>query len=236
LSGFGVVLAFAIASGATVGSKSGGSFGSPEAVSLVVTLVGVLLLGWLREPRGLSRDAVIGITYVLASALCIAMASRLPQESHEIDDVLFGNAVAVERDRMWLAAAVSVALLALHALLFRPFLLAAHDPHTATAHGVPVRALDAVLFLSMGLAISIATRTIGALPVFAFTLLPPAAGLLAFNDIRAALISSAIGAALAAFVGYWISFVFDLPTGACTAILCAALLLPAGIRRATRRI
>ncbi|HUT76720.1 MAG TPA: metal ABC transporter permease [Polyangia bacterium] len=178
---------------------------------------------------------MIGIAYALASALVIGISSHLPQEAHEIEDVLFGNAVAVERDRMWLAVGVAAGLVGLHALLWRPFLLTAHDPEAAAAHGVPVRLLEAVLFLSLGLGIAVATRTIGALPVFAYAVLPPAAGLMAFGDVRAAMAFAAVGAAGAAFFGYWASFAWNLPTGACSVVASGALLVPAAVIRALRR-
>jgi zinc transport system permease protein len=236
ISGLGVVLAFAWGAGAT-GADShteGHGLGFPEVFSLAVTLAAVFWLGWMREPRFASRDAVIGMAFALASALVIGISAHLPQEAHEIGDVLYGNAVAVERDRMWLALGVAAGLVALHLALWRPFLLVAHDPETAAAHGVPVRLLEAVLFLSLGLGVAVATRTIGALPVFAYAVLPPAAGLMAFRDVRAAMAFAAVGAAAAAFFGYYASFVWNLPTGACSVVASGALLIPAAVIRALR--
>lgn len=236
ISGLGVVLAFAwgLSAAGVDHHAAGHGLGAPELFSLLVTLAAVFLLGWMRPPRSWSRDAVIGMVFVLASALVLAISSRLPQEAHEIADVLYGNAVAVERDRMWLAVGVAGGLLCLHALLWRPFLLAAHDPETAAAHGVPVRLLEGVLFLSLGLGIAVATRTIGALPVFAYAVLPPAAGLLALGDVRAVMAFAAVGAGAAAFLGYYASFAWNLPTGACSVVACGLLLIPAGLIRARR--
>lgn len=237
ISGLGVVLAFAwgVGVGGVDDHAKGHGLGFPEVFSLGVTLVAVFLLGWMREPRFASRDAVIGMVFALASALVIGISAHLPQEAHEIGDVLYGNAVAVERDRMWLAAGIAAGLLGLHALLWRPFLLSAHDPETAAAHGVPVRLLEGLLFLSLGLGIAVATRTIGALPVFAYAVLPPAAGLLAFRDVRGAMAFAGVGAGAAAFLGYFASFAWDLPTGACSVVATGALLLPAAALRALRR-
>ena len=42
----------------------------------------------------------------------------------------------------------------------------------ARVQGMPVRALNAFLFVSIGLAVALCTRALGALPVFAFSVLP----------------------------------------------------------------
>jgi ABC-type Mn2+/Zn2+ transport system permease subunit len=187
------------------------------------------------EPRGLSRDAVLGVAYVVASALILIIADRIPQDSHDIRDILFGNAVAVEARQMMVAVIVSAFVLLVHALLFRPFLSASFDPETAAAHGVPVRAVDALLFLTVGLTIAAATKTIGAMPVFAFAILPAAAGLCVFADTRLVLLAAALVGAASAFLGYWISFVGSFPTGPCMAVVSSAFLALAMLYSRIRR-
>jgi zinc transport system permease protein len=223
VSGLGVVLAFAL------------GIAGPSAAALAITLIAALLLGWMPEPRRLSREAAIGVVFIAASALVILIGDRIPQESHEIEDILFGNAVMVESGQMWLALAVATGVLVVHAALFRPFLLASFDPETARAHGVPVRLIDALLFLTMGLAIAVATKTVGAMPVFAFSVLPATAALKALRDVRAIFVGAALVGGISAFLGYYASFTLELPTGACTVAVCALFLVPAFVIGALRR-
>lgn len=222
ISGFGVMLAFLLA--AWLPFAAGSWWSSPGVVVTVVTLGAALLLGWMPEPKRLSREAVIGIAYVAASALVIVIGDRIPQDTHDIKDVLFGNAVAVERSQLVVALVVSALVLLVHAVMLRPFLLVSFDADTGRAHGVPVRAVDAVLFLSLGLTISVGTKTVGAMPVFAFSVLPAAAALRVFRDVRVVFLGAAVFGAVSAFFGYWASFVWSFPTGACT-VLTATLLL-----------
>ena len=227
ISGFGVTLAFVLVAWFPAFAHS--SLGSPELTVVVVTLGAALLLGWMPEPRRLSREAVIGIAYVTASALVIIIGDRIPQETHDIKNILFGNAVAVEQTQMIVALVVSAVVLLVHVLMLRPFLLASFDADTARAHGVPVRAVDAVLFLTLGLTISTATKTIGAMPVFAFSVLPAAAALRLWHDIRLVFIGAALIGAASAFFGYWASFVWSFPTGASTVVMTVMFLLAAEV-------
>ena len=83
--------------------------------------------------------------------------------------------------------------------------------------------------------ISAATRAIGALPVFAFTVIPAAAALLITERLnRTALLAVSFGAC-AAVAGYYASWVYQLPTGACMVCVAALFLVPGLIRLGLRR-
>lgn len=194
-----------------------GSIG-PEIISLVITLAGAFVLGWMPEARHLSREAIIGVAYIVASAGVILIGDRISEGTHDIHNILFGNAVMVERSQMLTIVAVAIGILIVHALMLRPFLHVSLDPETAKAHGVPVKSVDALLFLTLALAISTGTKTLGAMPIFAFTVLPAAASLKLFESTRVIFIAAFLIGAASAFLGYWGSFSFSLPTGASMAV------------------
>lgn len=234
VSGLGVVLAFLLP--VWVPSLADSNALSPQVMAWVVTLLASLLFGWMPEPRRLGRDGWIGIAYVLASAMILVIGDRIPQDAHDIKDVLFGNAVMVERSQMWVALGVSAVVLLVHGLLRRSFMMASFDRETAQAHGVPVRWVDAVLFLSLGMTIATATKSIGALPVFGFTVVPSAAGLVAARGLGASFALAALAGAASAFFGYWVSFSWSVPTGACMAAMTVVTLVAAAMVRRLRRV
>src|SRR6185503_1603959 len=86
--------------------------------------------------------------------------------------ILFGSAVVVQAVDFHLIAVATVILLGGHAVLWRALLFAGYDPMGARVQGMPVRALNVFLFLSVGLSVALCTRALGALPVFAFSVLP----------------------------------------------------------------
>lgn len=210
-AGVGVALSFVLLAHLPAAQ---GVFGArPEVFALAITLFAAFGLGWMPEPRHLSREAIIGIVFVAASALVLLIGDKLPQESHDIDDVLFGYAVVVEVSRMWIAIGVCAAVCLVHFFLMRIFVLVSFDRNTARAHGVSVRWVDAALFLTLGLSIATGTWTIGALPVFAFTILPGAAALNLFHDMRLVFVTAVTLGAVSAFLGYWAAWQIGLPTG-----------------------
>ncbi len=233
VSGLGVMLACLLP--VWFAPLQGTKFASVEWMASVITLVGSLIFGWMPEPRKITRDAIIGIAFVLASALTIVISDRLPNDVHELKDVLFGNAVVVEHSQMYVATAVSAVVLIVHALMHRPFSFTSLDPDTAGAHGVPTRIVDGVLFLTIGVAIGMATKTIGALPVFAFSVLPGSAALMAFRNLKVVLPVAALIGVASAFIGYWLSFVHSMPTGASMVIVSALFIIPGAITGLVRQ-
>ncbi|HEY0840138.1 MAG TPA: metal ABC transporter permease, partial [Vulgatibacter sp.] len=165
----------------------------------------------------------------------LLLGTFLTHEYEAVHSLLFGDAVAAPPEELIALGVTAAALVLLHLAFGRKFLFVSFDPETARAMGMPVRRYNALLYFSAGLSLAVATRALGALPVFALTVAPAAGGLLLFDRLRA-VIGWAIGAALcAALVGYYLSFVWEKPTGAMI-VLCAVLaLLPGGVRRALGR-
>jgi zinc transport system permease protein len=203
------------------------------AVAIAFSIVAALLLGAFR-PRRLPAEATIGATWVVASALVVLGVSRLVHAAHDLGGMVFGNAVAVPASDLAFIAAVAVVCLVLHVAFAKELAFTSFDGETARAVGMNVRLWDAVLFLTIGLAIPATARALGALPVFAFLTLP-AAGALAFRAPfrRAFPLAAALGV-FAAGGGYVLSWLAETPTGATMVALAALLAAPAALRRGGR--
>jgi len=92
-----------------------------------------------------------------------------------------------------------------------------------------------MLNLMIAVVISVATRAVGALPVFAFTVIPAAAALLVTEQIRRTIALSVAIGIVAAAVGYYVSWVKTLPTGASMVIVASLFLVPGLSRLLWRR-
>lgn len=171
------------------------------------------------------RDGVLGWVYLLGAAGTLALGTRITQEVQDIQTILFGSAVAVSHEDLlmivWLAGGLGL----LHIVGLRGFVQVAVDEDGARVRGLPTRLLGLALVASLALAVSLSTRVLGALPVFAFTVLPPMAGLrLAPNVAGAAAVAALLGA-VAGVLGYLAAFLYQLPVGASQALVAGGGLL-----------
>ena len=83
---------------------------------------------------------------------------------------------------------------------------------------------DVLLYVLIGLTVSMAVLSVGPLIAFGFLLIPAlTAHLFSRTMRRFAAIASLLGGA-AAFFGFWIAYVLDLPVGPTDVVLLGALL------------
>lgn len=194
-------------------------------LSLLVTFAVAIVFAGGGSFERVSREGVIGFIYLAAGAATLLIASRLREDVYDISSVLFGTAAVADAGDVLRVSIASGLALALQAFLFKDFVFASFDPEGAKLARLPERLLSVVLLLSIAAVISVSTQAMGALPVFGLTVLPPLAALtLTERLLPAFVLSSLIGAGSAA-LGYFLSFVFSLPTGAAITALASAVFL-----------
>jgi zinc transport system permease protein len=197
----------------------------PVLGAAALALLTTFLLSLPAEKIRLSREAVLGTVYAGAWALAVLAGDRISQEAHDIASILFGTAVLVDDADLVLVCAAAAATALVHVLAYRGFVLAAFDPDGARVQGLPVRALDFVSWVLVAMMVALATRALGVLPVFAFSVLPGLAALCLFQRLRYVLaFAIAIGASSGA-AGYLAAFFFELPVGASQAAVALAFFL-----------
>jgi zinc transport system permease protein len=227
-AGLGVTLAFYLqsAAGAT------GLAGDPLACATALTLATMLFVSRADDGRSLSRESVLGAVYLVGSAGALLVGTKIRKEAHDIADILFGAAVLVTPEDLRTLEIVAAVVAVVQLGLGKGLRFASFDPDGARVRGLPVRLLDALLFTSIAVAVSVATRVLGALPVFAFTVLPAMAAVVTASSVRVALVLAAALGAFAGGAGYVLAFLRNWPVGASQAAVGALLVVVAAAGRA----
>jgi len=227
-AGLGVALAFY----AEIHLGLGGT-AHPLATSFLLGMAATLLLAVDPERFGLTRESVIGLVFIFASGAAVLVGDRISQESHDIHAIIFGTAVLVSHSDLWATVVTGAAVLAMHLWLRRAFVFVSFDRESARVQRLPTRLLDTLLLLGLGLAVSVTTRALGAMPVFAFTVLPAMTALSICRRLDWALALAALLGCLAAVLGYVGSFFLRFPVGASQTVVAA---LCAGLGMLARRL
>lgn len=203
----------------------------PVLWAVLCALATTLLL--LADPQRLrlTRESVLGLAFLLTGSGALIVGSKITQEAHDINSILFGTAVVVRDVDLWLMLLAAAVILAVQLVSLRATVFASLDPTGARVAGLPVARLDVVLFLSLGVSVAIATRALGALPVFGFSVLPAMTALALFDRPGVVFATAACLGGGAGVAGYALAFVLELPVGATqTATMVALLLLALGYR------
>ncbi len=192
------------------------------AVFMSLLVAGLLVIDPKRS--GLSRELVLGLAFAFTAGAAVLVGSRITQESHDIQAILFGIGVLVRPEDLRNIEIAATVIGVLHLWWFRGLVFASFDPTTARVQGMPVRLLDGVLLVSLGTMIGVSAQALGAMPVFALSTMPGAAamllgrGHLPLTFAMAALCGSVVGS-----LGYVAAFFYALPVGGAQTVLAVII-------------
>src|SRR5262245_24855327 len=205
--------------------------------SLAFTLVGAAVFATVKSRRArIPQEALIGISYAVASAATILAMSKATSESEHLKDMLVGNILAVSWPEVINTAWLYAALGAFHYVCRRRFLAISMNHEAAEAQGTSVRLWDFLFYASFGVVVTRSVSIAGVLLVFCYLIVPSVAAMLYADRVGARL---AIGWSMGTIVsalGIYLSVKLDLPTGAtmvCTFGLVLAVM--AAVRPLLRR-
>lgn len=208
-----------------------GLLASPTLGATVATLLASFLPSLDRSTTSSHRDSLLGLAFLVGAAGSLALGTRIIQDIADIQSILFGSAVVVLDDQLAVVLWTAGVLLALHIWWMRGFTQISFDPDGARVRGLPVRVLEGTLLVSLAVAISVCTRVLGTLPVFAFSVLPAMTALLLSANVQRALLIATVVGGMSGFGGYLVSFLYCLPVGASQALVAAYFVLMAAIVR-----
>jgi ABC-type Mn2+/Zn2+ transport system permease subunit len=244
MSYIGHGLAHAVLGGVAVGVVLGQDM---YVGAVVATLLAALLIDRISRRRGLHADASIGIVTTAIFAIGVATLSMTPARVN-IEAVLFGNILGVNRVDLYVAGTVGVAFLAALLFAYKSLVFTTFDPEVAAVHGVRVGANEVVFNLLTAAVVVASVRVLGVLLIAAAVVVPGALARLVSRSLGAMLgIATLVGVA-SSVTGLYASYYADVPSGPAIVLTATAFFLVAfavtalragsgsrGARRAARR-
>ena len=220
--------------GAAIAVWVGYDAGAPAIywMSLAFTLLGALIFAMIKgQDAHIPQEAIIGISYAVASAAVILTMSKTSGEAEHLKDMLVGNILSVQWPEVWLTGGIYLGIGIFHWVFRKRFLEISIDAKAVAARGVSVRFWDFLFYASFGFVVTRSVAIAGVLLVFCYLIVPSVGAMLWATRIGTRLAIGWVMGVLVSILGMYFSVVFDLPTGA--TIVCTfglALILMAGMR------
>ena len=212
----------------------GGDPHSPTVywMSLGFTLIGAAIFSLIKgQEARIPQEAIIGISYAVASAAVIVAMSQSTGESEHLRDMLVGNILSVSPGEIIRTGLMYVVIGVFHYVFRKRFLLISTDPKGAAAQGISIRFWDFLFYASFGVVVTRSVAIAGVLLVFCYLIVPSVAAMLYAQRIGPRLAIGWVMGVVVSMLGMYFSVQFDLPTGA--TIVCtfgAALILLALVK------
>ncbi|WP_006243777.1 metal ABC transporter permease [Mycolicibacterium tusciae] len=205
--------AFALLAGFNVG------IGALVGCALAAVLFGIL------GQRARERDSAIGVVLAFGLGMAVLFIHLYPGRTGTSFALLTGQIVGVGYSGLALLAVVSVIVIAVLAVSYRPLLFATVDPDVAAGRGVPVRALGIVFAALVGVVAAQGVQIVGALLVMSLLITPAAAAARVFISPAAAIAASVIFAEVSAVGGILLSLAPGVPVSVFVTTISFAIFL-----------
>jgi manganese/iron transport system permease protein/iron/zinc/copper transport system permease protein len=197
----------------------------------VMGLVAALLIDRITRSGKVKLDAAIGIVTTAMFAFGVAIISQARTSGLSFEAALFGNILGITHGDLVVIGSVTAVNIAAVVLLYRPLLFSTFDNEAARVFGIRTGAVHLIFSLLLTLSV-IASMNVVGVTMIAATLIAPAmtARMITDSFSRMLLYACLIGA-VTGVAGMYLSYIFNVASGAAIVLFGALLFCLAGLAK-----
>lgn len=196
---------------ALTGAAAALLFGLNVGAGAILGSVVAALLFAVFGQRAHDRDSSIGVVMAFGLGLSVLFIHLYPGRSGSAFALLTGQIVGVSSTGLVQLAAVTVIVLITLTVLYRPLIFSSADAEVAVTRGVPVRAMNLIFAVLLGLVAAQAVQIVGALLVLSLLITPAAAAAAVSRSPGMTIALSVVFALLASVGGLLLSLAPGVP-------------------------
>jgi len=167
-------------------------------------------------------DTIIGVIWALGMATGIILLDLTPGYNVDLMSYLFGSILTVPASDLWMMLAAAALISALVAFFYKDLLALSYDEEFARIRGVPVRALYFVMICMLAVTIVMVIRVVGLILVIALLTIPPFIAEKHTKSLFQMMGASIFLGAFFTIGGLWLSYAFNLTSGASIILVAGA--------------
>ncbi|UCG04882.1 MAG: metal ABC transporter permease [Desulfobacterales bacterium] len=166
-------------------------------------------------------DTIIGVLWAVGMAIGIILIDLSPGYNVDLMSYLFGSILTVPDSDIWLMLGIAVTINCVVTNFYTDYLALSYDEEFAQIRGVHVKALYFLLIALLAVSVVMIIRMVGLILVIALLTIPPYIVEKYSTSLIKMMIFSSMLSAIFTVCGLWISFTFNITSG-------AAIILVAG--------
>lgn len=196
-----------------------------ESLAFFFSILGVFIFWFVNSERSITKESLIAYVYLFASGLATIIVAKDPLAEAENLNMFSGNILFINGFDLCLIGIITAIVFGVHIIFRKEFIFISFDPSTARTLNIPTKFYEFILYLTLGVVISVGIRSMGMLFIFSSLIIPAMIGLSLFNRLKWVFISSTISIWISSLLGIVISYKYDIPTGPSISVVNAILLL-----------
>jgi zinc transport system permease protein len=186
----------------------------PIWAAIPFSLAAAVIMGFVQQRTRQYADTLIGVLWAMGMAIGIIFIDLTPGYTADLMSYLFGSILAVPRSSVLVISILDAVIILLFYLFYKEFQAISFDEEFAKVLNVPV---EAFYFLQLGLTaltVVVAMRVVGLIMVIALLTIPAAISIQLTTKLHHMMILSSILGIVFTLVGLYLSYIFNLTSGA----------------------
>ena len=192
---------------------------------LPFSIASALSMGLVSKRSRLPEDTAIGILWALGMSIGIILVSLTPGYAPDLMTYLFGNILTVPFSDIVLMLILDAVILVVVYSFYKEFLALCFDEEFATVRGVAAERLYLVLLCLIALTVVVLIRVVGVILVIALLTIPAAMSRQFTSNLKKMMVLSITFGAVFSSGGIWLSYMFDVPSGATIVLVMSVVYL-----------
>ena len=182
--------------------------------TMVFSLLASLLMAAVSLRLRHRADTIIGVIWALGMAFGIILVDLTPGYNVDLMSYLFGSILTVPNSDLFIMMGAGCVILVVVIWFYQDFLAISYDEEFARIRGVPVTRLYFTLIAMLGLTIVMVIQVVGLIMVIALLTIPPFIVEKYASSMAKMMIGSSLLGTFFCLTGLWLSYRFDLTSGA----------------------
>lgn len=201
----------------TIATALGAS--TPLYIAIPVVAIFAIILLKLGNNSKIKSDSAIALISSSALAIGVAVTSVTTGMNTDVCNFMFGSILAMSKSDVYLSVAVSIIVAALFIIYYRKLFSVTFDEDFAKASGLNAGRYTNLIAVLTALVIVVGMRMMGVMLISSIIIFPALTSMLVFKSFKKVVISSGLISVLSFLVGIYLSYLYNISTGATIVIV-----------------
>ena len=198
------------------------------------SLAAAIGIGLLTRKAKIAEDTAIGAFWAAGMAIGVILIGLTPGYAPNLFSYLFGNILTVPSSDLMLILILDLVIILMVWMFSKEFLVISFDEEYARISGLKTMALDLLMLCLIALTVVIMVRVVGIVMVIALLTIPAAVARSFSRTLHGMMALAVLFSVTFSILGLWLSWVFDVASGATIILVASLVFLVSALIRARR--
>ena len=180
----------------------------------ILSAFGIEYLSHSGNYRRIREDSVIAAIWSLGMAIGVIFIFLTPGYTPNLSAFLFGNILTITKTDIFWMSILAITVLIIFTIGRKVIVYTAFDRDFALTQGLPVRFIEYMMMLLIAATIVLSIRLIGIMLLMSLITIPQMTANMFTSDYNKITISSCVLGLLGCISGLFLSYYFNIPSGA----------------------